>query len=95
MTVADSGEAELHARIVATATSVKRSLMAEVDEHGYVVGVRVLSDAVRHWDSWTLGERAVAVAAVARDRYLANQPNSEGLNPTHDAVAAAERKLKF
>lgn len=96
MTVAGSDETDVPAtRVVATAVSAKRSLMAEVDENGFVVGVRVLSDAVRQWDSWTLGENAVAVAAVARDRYLANQPSRDGTYPSHESVAASERKLNF
>ncbi|MEX3743399.1 MULTISPECIES: hypothetical protein [Mycolicibacterium] len=96
MTVAGSDETDVPAtKVVATAVSAKRTLMAEVDQNGFVVGIRVLSDAVRQWDSWTLGENAVAVAAVARDRYLANQPHNEATYPTHQSVAADERRLKF
>jgi hypothetical protein len=75
--------------------SARRSVLAEVSNDGFVVGVRFLSDAVRQWDSWTLGERAVAVASVAHDRYLANQASAERSYPTPESVAAAERKLNF
>lgn len=96
MTVAEPDGTEVAAtRVVATAVSVKRTLMAEVDQNGFVCGVRLLSDAVRQWDTWTLGENAVAVAAVARDRYLANQPHNGASYPTQQSVAADERKLKF
>jgi hypothetical protein len=83
-------------RVVASAVSVKRTVAAEVGENGFVVGVRFLKDVVRKWDSYTLGQRAVAVADVAHDRYLANQPSPDGTQyPTRDAVGAAERKLNF
>lgn len=96
MTVAGSDETDAPAvKIAATAVSVRRSVLVEVSDQGFVVGVRLLSDVVRQWDSWTLGERTVAVAVVAHNRYLANQPNTETSYPTLDAVAAAERKLNF
>lgn len=83
-------------RVVAEAVSVKRTVGAEVDECGFVVAVRFFKDSVRTWDSYTLGQRAVAVADVAHDRYLANQPNPDGGQyPSRDVVAAAERKLNF
>ena len=70
-------------------------MLVEVSEDGFVSGVRLLSDVVRQWDSWTFGERAVAVGAVAHDRYLANLPNPDGRYPSHESVAAAERRLTF
>ncbi|WP_249044909.1 hypothetical protein [Mycobacterium riyadhense] len=83
-------------RVVASAMSVKRSMGAEVSEHGYVVAVRFLKDAVRHWDAYTLGRRCVSVADVAHDRYLSNLPQSyRGQYPSPDDVAAAERALNF
>jgi hypothetical protein len=81
--------------VAATAMSAKRSVAVEVSEDGFVVGVRLLSPAVRRWDSWDLGERVVAVAAVAHDRYLANLPDREGIYPKLRGVGADERKLIF
>ncbi len=82
-------------RVVASAVSAKRTVAVEVGDNGCVVGVRLLSDAVRRWDSYTLGERVVAVADVAHDRYLSNQPNVDGHYPDPKDVAAAELKLNF
>ncbi|MDP7707392.1 hypothetical protein [Mycobacterium sp. TY815] len=82
--------------IVASAVSVKRTVGAQVDANGMVVAVRFLSTEVRAWDAYTLGQRVVAVADVAHDRYLSNQPDPDGGQyPTREAVAAAERRLKF
>jgi len=86
---------ENRVRTAATAVSVKRSVMAEVSDTGFVSGIRLLSDAPRRWDTWDFGERVVAVAGVAHDRYVANLPNREGREPTPRSVAAAERKLNF
>lgn len=82
-------------RVVASAVSAKRSLAVEVGDTGCVVGVRLLSDAVRRWDSYTFGDRVVAVANVAHDRYLSNQRSIDGHYPAPEEVAAAERKLNF
>lgn len=82
-------------RVVASAVSVKRTIAAEVGDNGCVVGVRFLSDVYRRWDSYTLGERVLAVADVAHDRYLSNQPNRDGHYPDRAEVSAAERKLNF
>lgn len=82
-------------RVVASAVSAKRTVAVEVGDNGCVVGVRLLSNAVRRWDSYTLGDRVVAVADVAHDRYLSNQPNVDGHYPDAKDVAAAELKLNF
>ena len=82
-------------KVAATAISAKRSVAVEVSEYGFVCAVRLLSAVVRRWDGWDFGERVVAVAGVAHDRYLANLPNSDGRFPSRDEVAAAERKLNF
>lgn len=96
MAVAGAGEADAaEVQIAATAVSQQRSLLVQVSADGYVVGVRLLSEAPRQWDSQTLNKRAVAVAAVAHDRYLANRPSVEGRYPSPDAVAADERRLQF
>lgn len=81
--------------VVASAVSAKRSVAVEVGDNGCVVGVRLLSDAVRRWDAYTLGDRVVAVADVAHDRYLSNQHNVDGHYPDPKDVAAAELKLNF
>lgn len=82
-------------QVVASAMSVKRTVRAEVSEHGYVVAVR-LTPAVRQWDAYTLGRRVVSVADVAHDRYLSNLPAAyDGLYPSPADVAAAERSLNF
>lgn len=94
VTVADEADCPA-VKIAATAMSVKRSLLVEVSDDGFVVSLRLLSDAVRQWNSWTLCDRATAVAEVAHDRYLGNQPNPEGCYPTLDVVADAERRLNF
>jgi hypothetical protein len=84
------------ARVAASALSVKQTVGAEVSEYGYVVAVRFLKKDVCRWDAYTLGRRAVAVADVAHDRYLANRPHTDGGQyPSRDAVAAAERGLNF
>jgi hypothetical protein len=84
-------------RVVASAASVKRTVGVEVNASGWVSAVRFFKDAVCRWDSYTLGQRVVAVADVAHDRYLANQLDNPigGQYPTQDAVAAAERSLNF
>jgi hypothetical protein len=82
-------------RVVAAAMSAKRSVAVEVSDGGFVCGVRFLSPAVRRWDTWDFGERVVAVAEVAHDRYLVGLPNQDGRFPSHAEVAAAERKLNF
>ena len=81
--------------VVASAVSSKRSVMAEVSADGFVCAVRLLTDAAKRWDSWDLGDRLVAVAAVAHDRYLSKLPNRDGRFPTAAEVADAERKLNF
>ncbi|SLJ75711.1 hypothetical protein [Mycobacteroides abscessus] len=82
-------------RVVATAVSAKRTIAVDVGDNGQVIGLRILSDVVRQWDTYTLSQRIIAVADVAHDRYLANQPNHDGYYPDHAEVSAAERKLKF
>ncbi|HUO40727.1 MAG TPA: hypothetical protein VMU34_24055, partial [Mycobacterium sp.] len=59
-------------KVVATSVSAKRTVAVEVSDSGFVCGVRLLSGAVRQWDTWDFGERVVAVAGVAHDRYIAN-----------------------
>ena len=81
--------------VVATAVSRKRTVMAQVNAEGFVVGVRVLDDVVRHWDVATLDERVKAVASVAHDRYLAGLDVPDGSYPTMEAVADAEMELDF
>jgi hypothetical protein len=81
--------------VVATAVSSKRTLLAEVSADGYVVGVRLLDDAVRGWDVATLEDRVKAVASVAHDRYLAGLGATDGRYPTLEAVADAELDLDF
>jgi hypothetical protein len=80
--------------VAATAVSRQRTVMVEVSSHGYVAGVRLLSEAVRGWDSQTLEDRVKSVAAVAHDRYLAGLGAGDGY-PTTDSVAAAELELDF
>ncbi|ASX03578.1 hypothetical protein CKJ56_13520 [Mycobacterium intracellulare subsp. chimaera] len=93
--LAEDATAVPEVSVVASAVSAKKSLAVEVDDTGCVVGVRLLSDAVRRWDSYTLGERVVAVADVAHDRYLSNQHSTDGHYPDPEDVARAERKLNF
>jgi hypothetical protein len=81
--------------IVATAVSRQRTVMAEVSSDGYVIGVRLLSEAVRQWDSQTLEDRVKSVASVAHDRYLSGLGASDGSYPTAESVAAAELELDF
>ena len=84
------------AEVVATAVSANRSIIAEVDADGCVCGVRLLTDAVKRWDTRDLEDRIVEVAAVAHDRYLAGLPERDGGRlPTLSEVASAERKLQF
>jgi hypothetical protein len=79
----------------ATAVSRRRTVMVEVSSDGYVVGVRLLSEAVRRWDSQTLEDRVKLVASVAHDRYLAGLGAADGSYPTTESVAAAELELDF
>ena len=81
--------------VVARAVSRKRTVMAEVNGEGYVVGLRLLDDAVRDWDVATLEDRVKAVASVAHDRYLAALDATDGTYPTMEAVADAEMELDF
>lgn len=78
--------------VAATAVSRRRTVMVEVSSDGYVIGVRLLSEAVRQWDSQTLEDRIKSVASVAHDRYLAGLDASY---PTPESVAAAEFELDF
>ncbi|MHA7659195.1 hypothetical protein ACX9NJ_27645 [Mycobacterium sp. ML2] len=93
--LAEGESALAQVSVVASAVSAKRSIAVEVGDTGCVVGVRLLSDAVRRWDSYTFGERVVAVADVAHDRYLSHQRNIDAHYPDPDDVARAERKLNF
>ncbi|WP_088295479.1 hypothetical protein [Mycobacterium avium] len=93
--LADDEAAVPDVRVVASAVSAKRTVAVEVGDNGCVVGVRLLSDAVRRWDAYTLGDRVVAVADVAHDRYLSNQRSIDGHYPDPKDVAAAELKLNF
>lgn len=96
MDLVDDDAEHRDAPIVAAAVSAKRTVGAEVNAEGFVVAVRFLKDVVRQWDSYTLGRRAVQVADVAHDRYLANLGDSNGASrPTKESVAAAERNLNF
>ena len=81
--------------VAATAVSRQRTVMVEVGPDGYVIGVRLLSDAARCWDSETLEERVKSVASVAHDRYLAGLGATDGRYPTIESVAAAELELDF
>jgi hypothetical protein len=81
--------------VVATAVSRWRTVLVEVSSDGYVVGVRLLSEAVRRWDSQMLEDRVKLVAAVAHDRYLAGLSATDGSYPTVESVAAAELELDF
>lgn len=96
--VDEPGEIDLAAQVAASAVSAKRTLLVEVNGFGYVSGVRLLSPAVRSWDSATLNDRACQVAGVAHDRYTANMQNQKGSNARQDAlqvVADHERRLNF
>ncbi|OMC13509.1 hypothetical protein [Mycobacterium sp. SP-6446] len=84
-----------HIAVAATAVSRQRTVMVEVSTDGYVVGVRLLSEAVRQWDSQTLEDRVKSVAAVAHDRYLTSLDAHDGRYPTTESVAAAELELDF
>jgi hypothetical protein len=79
----------------ATAVSRRRTVMVEVSSDGYVIGVRLLSEALRQWDSQTLEDRVKSVASVAHDRYLAGLGATDGSYPTRESVAAAELELDF
>ena len=81
--------------LAATAVSLRRTVMAAVNTLGFVVGVRLLDDAVRMWDSATLEQRVTAVSSVAHDRYLAGLGAVDGRYPSMDAVARAEADLDF
>ena len=94
--VAGAGDTDTaETAIVASAVSRKRTVMAEVNAEGYVVGVRLLDDVVREWDVATLEDRVKAVASVAHDRYLAGLGATDGSYPTMEAVADAEMELDF
>ncbi|OBI24292.1 hypothetical protein [Mycolicibacter sinensis] len=96
MDLVDNDAEHREVPVVASAVSAKRTLGAEVNAEGFVVAVRFFKDTVRQWDSYTLGRRAVEVADVAHDRYLANLGDSGGAaRPTKESVAAAERNLNF
>jgi hypothetical protein len=43
--------------VAATAAPRQRTALVEISSDGYVIGVRLLSDQVRQWDSRTLGHR--------------------------------------
>lgn len=79
----------------ATAVSRRQTVMAAVNTRGYVVGVRLLTDAVRTWDAHTLEGRVIAVSDVAHDRFTAGLGAVDGRYPTLEAVAAAESELDF
>jgi hypothetical protein len=81
--------------VAATAVSRQRSVLVEVSTDGYVTGVRLLSAAVRQWDSQTLEDRVKSVASVAHDRYLAGLDTTDGGYPSRESVAAAELELDF
>lgn len=97
MAVTGDGVGESGVAVAASAISARRTVAAEVSEQGFVVAVRFLRDDVRRWDAYTLGRRAVDVADVAHDRYLANRPNHDGGQsyPSIESVADAERGLDF
>jgi hypothetical protein len=90
-----SGGEDGAVQIAARAVSRNRTLSAAVDDAGFVVGVQLLKDVVRRWPAATLGDRVVAVAAVAHDRYLANNPDPDLPRPSAFAVAEAEQRLDF
>jgi hypothetical protein len=81
--------------VAATAVSRQRSVMVEVSADGYVIGVRLLSEQARQWDSQTLEDRVKAVASVAHDRYLVGLETADGTYPNTESVAAAELELDF
>jgi len=81
--------------VAARAVSRWRTVMVEVSSDGYVIGVRLLSETVRDWDSQMLEDRVKAVASVAHDRYLAGLGVADGSYPTPQSVAAAELELDF
>lgn len=86
---------ELADTVSATAISVRRTVVAEVNGLGYVSEVRFGPD-VRNWDAVTLNNRARAVAAVAHDRHLANRGFlGDGTDPALEVIAADERALNF
>ena len=73
---------------LARAREVDIAVVVEVSGDGYVIGVRLLSEAVRQWDSQTLEDRVKSVASVAHDRYLAGLGASDGGCPMAESVAA-------
>jgi hypothetical protein len=81
--------------VAATAVSRQRTVMVEVSSDGYVIGVRLLSEEVRQWDSQTFEDRVKSVAGVAHDRYLSGLGTTDGSYPTAESVAAAELGLDF
>lgn len=64
----------LLAVVASAAVSARRTVMVNVNGFGFVCGLRLLSPAVRTWDSTTLNDRVKAVAAVAHDRFYASTP---------------------
>lgn len=81
--------------VAATAVSRQRTVLVEVSSDGYVIGVRLLNEAARQWDSRMLEDRVKSVASVAHDRYLAGLGAADGSYPTAESVAAAELELDF
>src|SRR5262249_9753038 len=81
--------------VAAAASSRQRTVLVEVSTDGYVIGVRLLSELVRRWDSQRLEDRVKSVASVAHDRYLAGLGATDGSYPTTESVAAAELELDF
>jgi len=81
--------------VAATAVSRQRTLLAEVSSDGFVIGVRLLNEEVRQWDSQTFEDRVKSVASVAHDRYLAGLDTTDGGYPTTASVTAAELELDF
>jgi hypothetical protein len=81
--------------VIATAMSRQRTVIVEVSSDGYIIGVRLLGEAVRQWDSQMLEDRVKSVASVAHDRYLAGLGAIDGSYPSTQSVAAAELELDF
>ncbi|ORU98041.1 hypothetical protein [Mycolicibacterium fallax] len=80
--------------VVASAVSVQRSVLVEVNALGFVCSVQILSPVVRMWDTATINDRFCAVARVAHARWCALRAgDSDG--GALAAVAAQERALNF